>query len=52
MVYEAYPTTMVDSLEEEAHTHEQENLTVRTPRYGRAETLTLASPGTEGTLRR
>jgi hypothetical protein len=25
---EAYPTTLVDALKEEAHTHEQENLTV------------------------
>jgi hypothetical protein len=34
MVYEAYPIMLVDSLEEEAHahTHEQENMTVPTPR--------------------
>jgi hypothetical protein len=31
MVYEAYPTTLVDSPEKEAHAHEQENLTVPTP---------------------
>jgi hypothetical protein len=31
MVYEAYPTTLVDSPEEQAHAHVQENLTVPTP---------------------
>jgi hypothetical protein len=31
MVYGAYPTTLIGSPEEEAHPHEQENLTVPTP---------------------